>query len=57
MSFREDGGWVDRVNYTAPPSTTFTPEPPGLGSIFGPITLYTGSPAYDGTRTDQRQLA
>ncbi len=49
MSFREDGGWVDRVNYTAPPSTTFTPPP--LGSLYGPITLYTGSPTYNGTRT------
>ncbi|MGP8165745.1 MAG: TonB-dependent receptor [Steroidobacteraceae bacterium] len=49
VSFREDGGWVNRVNYTAPPSTTTTVAPPGLGSIYGPITVYNGSPANAGT--------
>src|SRR5208283_2097643 len=47
VSYREDGGWVDRVNYTAPPSTTFTP-PPFQGSLYGPITLYQGSPTSTG---------
>ena len=49
VSFREDGGWVNRVNYTAPPSTTTTVAPPGFGSIYGPITVYNGSPTYAGT--------
>ncbi len=51
VSYRQDGGWVDRVNYTAPPSTTITPPP--LGSIYGPITLYTGPPTYTGTDRDR----
>ena len=39
-SFREDGGWVDRVNYNAPPSTV---DPAGFA------TLYSGNPAVTGT--------
>ena len=39
VSYREDGGWVDRVNYTAPPFTNTT----GYGDI------YSGPPTYAGT--------
>jgi len=39
VSYREDGGWVDRVNYTAPP---FVTSPSGYG------TVYTGSPSSAG---------
>jgi outer membrane receptor protein involved in Fe transport len=38
-SFREDGGWVNRVSYTAPPSTV----DPASGA-----TLYTGVPTITG---------
>jgi iron complex outermembrane recepter protein len=38
VSFREDGGWVNRVNYSAPPST------PGPFLFYGPTVLYSGSP-------------
>jgi outer membrane receptor protein involved in Fe transport len=45
-SFREDGGWVNRVNYTAPPSTT-----PTVGTPYGPgqVALYSGAPTVTGT--------
>ena len=36
-SFREDGGWVDRVGYTAPPSTIVSGD-----------TVYTGAPTVTG---------
>jgi outer membrane receptor protein involved in Fe transport len=39
-SFREDGGWVNRVNYTRPPSTL---DPATFA------TLYSGNPVVTGT--------
>ncbi len=43
VSYRQDGGWVDRVNYTAPPSTPYISNPPYYGLI------YDGPPSYAGT--------
>ena len=43
VSYRQDGGWVDRVNYTAPPSTPYISNPPYDGLI------YDGPPSYAGT--------
>ena len=43
VSYREDGGWVNRVNYTAPSFTTYTANPPYYGDIF------SGPPSYAGT--------
>jgi iron complex outermembrane recepter protein len=39
-SFREDGGWVDRVNYTRPPSNAI----PCSGCVASPATVYTAAP-------------
>jgi iron complex outermembrane receptor protein len=45
-SFREDGGWVNRVNYTLPPSTQVLCTP-----CYGAFnaTLYSGSPTLGAT--------
>jgi outer membrane receptor protein involved in Fe transport len=40
-SFREDGGWVDRVAYNPPPSSLA----PCTGCIANAATVYTGIPA------------
>ena len=48
-SFREDAGWVDRVNYSRPPSVPVTCAP-GSSCDYGfPATVYTGTPAVLGT--------
>jgi len=39
VSYREDGGWVDRVNYTAPPFT----NPTGYGNIYSGPAVYAGT--------------
>jgi iron complex outermembrane receptor protein len=46
VSYRQDGGWVDRVNYNAPPVTF-----PISGTPFGPlpVALYSGPPTNIGT--------
>ncbi|MBV8496869.1 MAG: TonB-dependent receptor, partial [Gammaproteobacteria bacterium] len=52
-SFREDGGWVDRVSYTRPPAVA-TPCNPGAGPFappcFGGVAeVYTSAPTVTGT--------
>jgi outer membrane receptor protein involved in Fe transport len=44
VSYREDGGWVNRVSYTPPPSVPGPAIFTGLDS-----TIYTGAPTYTGT--------
>jgi iron complex outermembrane recepter protein len=39
LSYREDGGWVNRVNYTAP---SFT-NPTGYGNIYNGPAVYAGT--------------
>src|SRR5271154_1107489 len=43
VSDREDGGWVDRVNYTAPPFT----NPTGYGNIYSGPAMYAGTTQYN----------
>jgi iron complex outermembrane recepter protein len=44
VSYRKDGGWVDRANYTTPPGT------PVSGNFFpGVAVVYNGQAAYAGT--------
>src|SRR6516164_4574225 len=45
-SFREDGGWVDRVNYTRPP---FTPTVCNPGCFGFPANVYTANPGAPAT--------
>jgi len=45
-SFREDGGWVDRVNYTRPP---YTPTVCNPGCFGFPANVYTAIPEVTGT--------
>jgi outer membrane receptor protein involved in Fe transport len=45
-SYREDGGWVDRVNYTRPP---FTPTVCNPGCFGFPANVYTAIPEVTGT--------
>ncbi|MGC1388146.1 MAG: TonB-dependent receptor [Steroidobacteraceae bacterium] len=45
VSYRQDGGWVDRVNYTAPPSTPYTSNPPYYGLIYSGPAILAGTTA------------
>ncbi len=46
VSYRQDGGWVDRVNYNAPPVTFPISQTP-YGPL--PVSLYSGPPTNIGT--------
>ncbi len=43
VSDRQDGGWVDRVNYTAPPFTPYTSNYPYYGLIYDGPASYAGT--------------
>ncbi|MGO9950469.1 MAG: TonB-dependent receptor [Steroidobacteraceae bacterium] len=43
VSDRQDGGWVDRVNYTAPTPTPYTAAPPYYGLIYPGPAVYAGT--------------
>jgi iron complex outermembrane recepter protein len=50
-SYREDGGWVDRVSYTRPPAVLTPCNPTNLGApcFGGSAEVYTSAPTVTGT--------